>query len=160
MICFLKFPQEIPGITCSPSDIHIKLDSPKIFNIRILGFRFLYLKVKGINRWTCQQRVIFGLVLFSILCINTKFVSFINTQKIDIEFGRILRKTYESRRSGDYDVFVEFSKIHEVRKVSTCHLFRTFTFLFGSAPSFRHSNSHLCIVPPNHSYVHIHKTFK
>ena len=35
---------------------------------------------------------------------------FIHTGKIDIEFGRILRKTYESRRSGDYDVFVEFTK--------------------------------------------------
>ena len=30
---------------------------------------------------------------------------FINTNRIDIEFGRILRKSYESRRSGDYDVF-------------------------------------------------------
>lgn len=35
---------------------------------------------------------------------------FIHTRKIDIEFGQRLRKTYESRRSGDYDVFVEFTK--------------------------------------------------
>ena len=33
---------------------------------------------------------------------------FISTKKIEIEFGKILRKAYESRTSGDYDVFYDF----------------------------------------------------
>lgn len=33
---------------------------------------------------------------------------FISTQKIEIEFGKILRKSYEGRTSGDYDAFYEF----------------------------------------------------
>jgi len=35
---------------------------------------------------------------------------FVRTKKINVEYGRILRKAYESRRSGDNDAFAEFTK--------------------------------------------------
>ena len=35
---------------------------------------------------------------------------FIRTKKINVEYGQILKKAYESRRSGDYDAFIEFTK--------------------------------------------------
>jgi uncharacterized protein (UPF0332 family) len=33
---------------------------------------------------------------------------FISTQKIETEYGKILKKAFESRTSGDYDIFYEF----------------------------------------------------
>lgn len=35
---------------------------------------------------------------------------FIRSGKIEKEFGRILRKAYENRTSGDYDAFIEFEQ--------------------------------------------------
>ena len=35
---------------------------------------------------------------------------FIKKKKIEIEYGKILKKAYENRTSGDYDVFCEFEK--------------------------------------------------
>jgi uncharacterized protein (UPF0332 family) len=33
---------------------------------------------------------------------------FISTHKIETEYGKILKKAFESRTSGDYDIFYEF----------------------------------------------------
>ncbi|MBL7111162.1 MAG: HEPN domain-containing protein [Bacteroidales bacterium] len=35
---------------------------------------------------------------------------FIKTKKIDTDFGRILKISYENRTKGDYDSFIEFDK--------------------------------------------------
>jgi uncharacterized protein (UPF0332 family) len=35
---------------------------------------------------------------------------FIKKKKIEFEYGKILKKAYENRTSGDYDVFCEFEK--------------------------------------------------
>jgi uncharacterized protein (UPF0332 family) len=37
-------------------------------------------------------------------------LTFVKTGKIDTEFGKILRRAYENRITGDYDVFKEFSE--------------------------------------------------
>lgn len=35
---------------------------------------------------------------------------FIRSNRIEVEYGKVLRKAYENRTSGDYDAFYEFEK--------------------------------------------------
>jgi uncharacterized protein (UPF0332 family) len=35
---------------------------------------------------------------------------FIQTGKVEKNYGRVLRKAYENRTTGDYDTFIEFEK--------------------------------------------------
>ncbi len=79
---------------------------------------------------TAVNRIYYG-IFYSLLALALKYEyetskhlqligwfnkNFVNTKRINIEYGRILREAYDNRRSGDYDAYVEFNK-SEVEKL-------------------------------------------
>jgi uncharacterized protein (UPF0332 family) len=69
------------------------------------------------------NRIYYG-IFYSLLALALKFEfesskqqligwfnkEFIQTGKVEKDYGKILRKAYENRTTGDYDTFIEFEK--------------------------------------------------
>lgn len=70
------------------------------------------------------NRIYYG-IFYSLLALALKFdfesskhqqligwfnKEFIQTRKVEKDYGKILRKAYENRTTGDYDTFIEFEK--------------------------------------------------
>jgi len=80
------------------------------------------LLIKNKKYSAAVNRIYYG-IFYSLLALGLKYnfetskhlqligwfnKEFVSTKKIELEFGKILRKAYESRTSGDYDAFYEF----------------------------------------------------
>lgn len=82
------------------------------------------LLIKNNKLTTAVNRIYYG-IFYSLLALALRYKyesskhlqligwfnkEFVKTKKIDLKYGRILRESYENRRTGDYDAYIEFEK--------------------------------------------------